>query len=209
MLRRNSDVVLALVLLALTGYAAWSTYSVVRFDRERIEVWVAPGQVQVAGLYHYRNPFSLPALLSLGVPFPVDAEHPQPGTYAIASADEAGDVLEPILPHMRNGELRFRLLMMPREERWIRVDYVQASRVLRASYILRSTREWHRPLAAGKYVLHLSPGLELAGSNYALAGQSEGEASSYSFFKTDFYPDEDWAFSWREAESIRAPGSAP
>jgi len=209
LLRRNSDLLLALVLTVVAGYAGFSAYGGIRFDRERIEVWVAPGQVQVTGLYHYRNPSYLPALLSLGVPFPVDADHPQPTACALSDADTQGDALQPIFPGTKHGELRFRVLLMPREERWIRLDYVQASRVPRATYILRTTRGWRRPLEAGNYILHLCPGLELASSSYPVAAEREGRTMTYSFARNNFYPDEDWVFSWRDAGTVRASGSAP
>jgi len=46
--------------------------------------WVTGGQIQVRGLYHYRNRFPLPLSFSLALPFPADAGHPTPSLFTIS-----------------------------------------------------------------------------------------------------------------------------
>lgn len=196
--RCNSDLLLALALIGVAVYFGCGVFPRVRFDRERIEVWATPLQIQVIGLYHYCNPSRLPALLSLGLPFPVDAEHPRPTMYSIATATKDGRIVDYIRPTERRGDVRFRVPLLPHEEKWVRVDYVQGTSVPRGTYILVTTRKWRRPLDRGDYFLHLAPGLELASTNYWLDVTTAGEKNTYSFEKTDFFPTEDWEFSWRE-----------
>jgi len=203
---RNSDLLLAVGLVGVAIYAGCNVFPQVRFDRERIEIWAAPQQIQVSGLYHYSNPSFLPALLSLGLPFPVDAQHPRPSTYSIATATEDGRIVAPIHSSERGSEVRFCVPLLPREEKWVRVDYVQRANVPSGTYILVTTREWRRPLRHGDYILHLGSGLELASTNYRPDAMVAGRLKTYSFAKTDFYPGEDWTFAWGEPARASSAG---
>jgi len=206
-IRRNSDLSLALALIGVAVYAGCNVFPQVRFDRERIEVWVAPQQIQVSGLYRYRNPFAVPAFLSLVLPFPVDPEHPRPSMYSIATATKDGTIVDYLHPTERHGEVHFRVNLLPHEEKWLRVDYVQGTSVPRGTYILMTTRKWRHPLVRGDYFLHLAPGVELASTNYRFDVALVGDTNVYSFAKTDFYPNEDWEFSWREITPSAPAGS--
>jgi hypothetical protein len=195
--KREMDLLLAFVLIALAFYLGSNVFSPVRFDREKIEVWVADGQIQVRGLYHYRNRFPLPLSFSMGLPFPVDDAHKTPSTFSISEVLADGSTAKEIAPRNYHGDIVFRLWFAPKQEKWLRVDYVQG--VLRPSgrYILLTTRKWNRPLELGEYVLHLNKGSELAASNYTLHWELEGRQGRYSFVRSNFYPGEDWNFSWR------------
>jgi hypothetical protein len=203
---RNSDLLLAVGLVGVAIYAGCNVFPRVRFDRERIEIWATPQQIQVSGLYHYSNPSFLPALFSLGLPFPVDAEHPRPSTYSIATATEDGRIVAPIRSSGRGTEVRFRLPLLPHEEKWVRVDYVQGTSLPGGTYILVTTRKWWSPLRRGDYILHLGPGLELESTNYRADAVAAGRMKTYSFAKTDFYPGEDWTFAWRESAQANSAG---
>ena len=206
LLRRYSDLLLAALLVLLAVYLNFNLYPPVRFDYERIEVWAFPGQIQVSGLYHYRNSSPLPRSFSMGLPFPVDATHGSPSSFSISESNQQGTSLEEITPAVYHGDVTFRLWFGPGEDRWVRVDYVQGARVSGGRYILLTTREWRRPLDRGDYVLHLAPGLLLSRSNYELRpGPPHG--GTYYFSRNDFYPAEDWEFTWREQPA--ATGGQP
>jgi hypothetical protein len=206
LLTRNSDLLLAVTLTVVAVYVDCDVFPQVRFDRERIEIWTAPQQIQVSGLYHYANPSRLPAFLSLGLPFPVDGDHPRPSIFAIAEATTDGRVLAQIAPIVRHGNVSFRIFLKPRADKWVRVDYIQGANVPRGRYILTSTRQWHRPLERGEYILHLALGTELVADNYPLA--PTGATNTYSFSETDFYPSEDWEFAWRKTAAGSSAGAS-
>jgi hypothetical protein len=184
--------------LIVAGVYFFSGYfTPVRFDRERIEIRVEPDRIIVTGLYHYVNPSRLPAVLSLRVPFPADDEHPSPGVYALSEASADGRVLKQIRSVDRDGKVSFRLIFRPGEGKWVRLSYVQPTRVPNGRYILKTTHAWRRPLAQGEYVIRLPRGLELASSNYPVAlTPPAGPWRVYGFSATDFLPDRDWEFSW-------------
>jgi len=184
-----------LVLAAI--YFGWNQLSLMRFDREKIEIWAFEGQVQVTGLYHYVNRSVFPASFSLGVPFPTDTEHPWPAEFHVSEVDGKGAFLKDIETRHYHGETVFRLWFWPSGERWIRLDYIQGARIPEGRYILLSTRKWGKPLQRGEYILHLADGLELTSSNYPLTPDAGRHSGSYFFSRIDFLPTKDWEFHWR------------
>lgn len=186
--------VIALFAWALSS--GFQRFSPARFDEERIEIWAFSGQVQVTGYYHYVNPSYLPASFSLSLPFPVDSMHPRPSSFSIRQVDRAGNSEKEIAVRIYHGDVVFRLGLLPKRDKWIRVDYVQGAGIDEARYILLTTRQWRRPLHRGQYILHLGAGLQLVSSNYPLAEEPSGDLKRYTFSATDFLPSQDWEFQW-------------
>lgn len=205
-LTRNADLWLAAVLTVAGIYFFSGRFTTVRFDRERIEVRVERGLIQVTGLYHYANRSRLPAVLTLGVPFPVDREHPPPATFSLSEATEQGRPLLEVFPILVGGDVRFRLFFGPGEAKWIRLDYSQPARAPQGRYLLTTTRAWRRPIASASFRLRLPHCSSLGSSNYALSDSPDsGRGTSYSFSQTNFYPDRDWEFTWKERPGCAAP----
>jgi hypothetical protein len=209
---RTGDYWLAAILAAGAIFFFSGYFTTVRFDRERIEVELRTGRIYVRGLYHYTNSSALPAALTLQVPFPVDRHHPEPDWYALYESAADGRTLASLAPGVRGGEVYFRLLFGPRESKWIRLDYEQRAGTSDGRYLLTTTRAWRHPIGQADYVLHLAPDLELASSNYAVQPEPwPGKERGYAFSKTDFYPNQDWVFSWTEPsmQTISARGGQP
>jgi hypothetical protein len=202
---RHVDLLLAFVLVTFAFYFGSNVFSPVRFDREKIEVWVTEGQIQVRGLYHYRNRFPLPLSFSLGLPFPVDEAHQTPSIFSISEVLADGATSRAIAPRNYHGNVVFRLWFAPKQEKWIRVDYVQSTLQPSGRYILLTTRKWNRPLDRAEYILHLCDGCELEASNYSLQPEAR-QPRRYFFTRSNFYPSADWAFSWRSSTPLVASG---
>lgn len=192
------DYIASVLLVVLALYLNAGVLSPVRFDQESIEVWANENQIEVRGLYHYRNLSLLPASLSFGLPFPVDHEHDRPGLFSIAEIKADGKSEQEVVPRLRHGDVVFRLFFASHEEKWVCVHYFQHTRVPAGTYILRTTRAWGRPLDHGDYTLHLGSEASLASSNYSLALDSSTAMNTYKFSRKNFYPAEDWNFAWRE-----------
>jgi len=202
---RTGDVWLAVGVTALGIYFFSGHFTTVRFDRERVEVRVGRGQIQVQGRYHYTNASRLPAVLTLKVPFPVDRDHPAPEIFSLCESDEEGRARVEIVPVVRGADVRFRLTFRPREAKWIRVDYTQRTGVRTGRYLLTTTRAWRRPIERADFVLRLPHDFEIASSNYPVGPLSvAGPWKAYSFSKTAFYPNRDWEFAWDEPRSRAA-----
>jgi hypothetical protein len=196
---RSGDYWLVVSLAALAVYFFSGYFTTVRFDRERIEIELHKGRIQVRGLYHYTNSSPLPAVLTLQVPFPVDRHHPQPHWYALCESTADGHALASLPPVSRAGQVYFRLLFRPRESKWVRLDYEQRADITEGRYLLTTTRAWRHPIGQADYILRLGPELALTSSNYGLQPEpGRGPGRVYTFSKTDFYPEQDWLFSWTE-----------
>jgi hypothetical protein len=211
-LLRNRDLGLAMSLVVIAIYFFSGYFTPVHFDREKIEVRVERGLIQVTGLYHYRNSSRLPTLLTLAVPFPIDAAHPAPVDVVLAEAAEDGRPLAEIEPSRWGRGLRFRLTFRPGEAKWIRLDYAQPTRVANGRYLLTTTQAWRRPIGRAEYLLHLPGNSQLVSSSYALAPvPAPGPGRTYAFSKTSFLPTEDWDFAWKEepARATRHEGGQP
>jgi len=204
MIAHQFDLVLALLLTVLAIFLGTNLFSPVRFDKEKIEVWVAEGQIQVRGLYHYRNRTLLPLSFSLGLPFPVDANHLAPSAFSVTEVDAAGEPLAAVNVRSYHGNNVFRLIFWPKQQKWIRLDYSQPILTERGTYILRTTRNWNQALDNGEYIIHLDKGISLASSTYALAQDPLENSGTYSFSRAQFYPGEDWSFTWQRVTDLAA-----
>lgn len=188
--RGNADVYLAIVLLVPVFYLSGNTLPGIRFDRERIDVWVFDQQVQVVGRYHYRNDSPWPQALTIGVPFPQGDGSMEPGYFALSETDATGSP-GPVIRTL-GRDRKARILFGPREDKWVKVEYIQQAWQGKGRYILTTTLDWKAPLERGEYYLHLARGLELEDSDYPL---DEG----HSFQRSYFSPEHDWRFRWRKA----------
>jgi len=191
------DFALVGVLVFLAFYAGTNAFSPVRFDQEKIEVFVEGGQIHVCGLYHYRNRLPLPVTFSLGLPFPVDSLHAAPSAYSVMEIASNGSEIHEIATRNYHGGVLFRLFFLPKHEKWVRIDYFQDVAISNGRYILQTTGAWKQPLARGEYVLHLGNKAELTSSNYALHKAPCDRELSYFFVKEDFFPAQDWEFTWK------------
>jgi hypothetical protein len=192
---RHLDLLSALILIMLAAYLGTDIFSAVRFDEEKIEVWAVDGQIQVRGLYRYKNRTILPASLSLGLPFPIDPDHSEPSTFSVNQAHATG-TSQPVSLRTYHGNKVFRLIFWPKQARWIQVDYVQGIDIESGKYILQTTRKWRQAIDHGEYILHLGNGLKLTSSTYQLEQESLDNGNTYFFSRANFYPVEDWEFTW-------------
>ena len=207
-----TDLALAAALTAGGIYFFSGHFTPVRFDLERIEVRIESRQIHVTGLYRYSNSSWAPSVLTMKVPFPVDADHPEPKGFSLSQSDERGHAIAEIVPAVRGGDVSFRQVFRPRESKWVRLDYVQQTRVDTARYILTTTQAWGRPITRADFVLYLPRDLNLASSSYPLReSATEGREKFFTFSRTDFYPDRDWVFTWAPTpvESASASGRQP
>jgi hypothetical protein len=186
---------LSLLLIAAVLPFAAGVLPTVRFTSERIDVQVYPDEIRVNGYYFYKNPFPFPVQQGFTIPFPIDKEHPEPMEVHV---ERRTPVKEEIRQRPLFGNTGFDVSFSAYEEAEIMVSYLQKTGGLNATYILKTTRPWGRPLESGVYTLY-PHGTVIVSSNYPLdlAGKTPG------FHKTGFMPDKDWQFTWRREDEKR------
>jgi len=193
-----STVAAAGVGIALFSGAA----SPVRFRSEHIVVRAGGDHIAVEGLYEYHNPAPFPTALRLGVPFPVDSDHPPPTELALDEVDGGGRSLDPLQPAVHGSDISVRFLFGPFETRRLRVRYTQPTAVPRGRYILTTTRAWGEPVEQASFELHLAHGAELVSSNYPLQQlRGLGGWARHGFERARLWPDRDWEFAWANKET--------
>jgi len=181
--------VVSLLLIAAALPFASGMLPTVWFTSERIDVHVYPEEIVVEGYYFYKNPFPFPVIQGFTIPFPVDKDHPEP---AYVLVERLLPVKENIRIRRAFGNTGFETYFSAREEVEIRVTYLQEAGGMNATYILKTTQPWVRPLEDGVYTLY-PHGTSIESSNYPieLPGKTPG------FRKASFMPDRDWQFAWR------------
>ncbi len=177
---------LAACLALLPLAAGW--VPIARFTRERIDIRVAPGAINVEGRYFYRNPLPFPIVQGLSIPVPGAPEFA--GAAKVSATDESHAVALPVA--MIAGTPRLQIRLAAFEEICVRVRYEQYASANRGRYILTTTRAWGRPLERGVYTLRADDA-EITGSNYTLVAADPG----FMFERHQFMPAMDWQFSWR------------
>jgi hypothetical protein len=161
----------------------------VHFTSERIDVHIYPDEIRVNGYYFYKNPFPFPVQQGFTIPFPIDKDHPEPMEVHV---ERRTPVKEEIRLRHLFGNTGFDAYFAAHEVAEIRVSYHQKAGGMNATYILKTTQPWGRPLESGVYTLYPHDTV-IESSNYPLdlPGKTPG------FHKTGFMPDKDWQFTWR------------
>ncbi|MEK6742605.1 MAG: hypothetical protein AABZ15_03295 [Nitrospirota bacterium] len=164
----------------------------VQFTSERIDVHIYPDEIVVDGYYLYKNPFPFPVAQGFTIPFPIDKDHPEPVDVHVERRTPGKEDIR--LRHLF-GSTGFDVSFAAHEEAEIRVTYRQKAGGMSATYILKTTQPWGRPLERGVYTLY-PHGAIIVSSNYPLdlPGKAPG------FHKTGFMPDKDWQFTWRRKD---------
>ena len=201
---RRTDLSIALAAAAAGVYLFGGWLTPVRFVAEEIEVKIDGQTIDVEGIYLYRNHAPWPALLTLGIPFPIDADHPAPFALALDEVDGTDRAIRRLTPAVRGEDVSLRLTFAAWQERRLRLRYSQLARTPRGRYLLTTTRAWRRPVEQAKLTLSLSPGHTLSASSYRLSplGTQAGW-ERLGFERTLFWPDRDWDFSWNPKELKR------
>ena len=201
-------VMLALLLaLGLTGCAreesptpeegSADALSPVRFCREYVTVEPSQGSTRVSALYYFRNDSDRPVKQGIRYPFPVDRFHLYPRVVRVW--EKNGDDLRPMGFVHRDRYVLWTMELEAREEKVVRVDYIQEIRRPRAVYIVTSTREWKRPIELAEFEFRIPAGLDSVSLSFEPDRRTvEGDTIVYYMRHTEFMPDADLVVTWKE-----------
>ena len=200
---------LAALLLALgvTGCAreesvvieedAAETLSPIRFFREYVTVEPSQGSTRVSALYYFRNDSDRRVRQGIRYPFPVDRFHLYPKVVRVW--EKTGDGLRPMGFVHRDLHAVWSMELEAREEKVVRVDYIQEIRRPRAVYIVTTTQEWKRPIDVAEFEFRIPSGLDSVRLSFEPDRRTvEGDTIVYYKKFTSFMPDEDLVVTWEE-----------
>ena len=176
-----------------------------RFVEESVALWISPGSLRVIGTYHFEGA-AKKGFLPLAYPFPDDPTLGKPRLKRVSlrtiedSKELAVDVDTSVLPW------RFGLHPNDQLAYELQVEYEQSVAADSATYVLRSTREWERPLRKCWYGVTFDTTLGDPHLNYPFQ-EARGVTTVRRFYwSTDaFLPDRDLVVRWEPAFRISQP----
>ncbi|MBX3465606.1 MAG: hypothetical protein KF878_01755 [Planctomycetes bacterium] len=179
----------ALAVTAALAALPWALGAapLVRFTRERIELHARPGALTVDGRYVYENPWPLPLVQGLDVPFAQGDGQAAPATVAAFVVD-AGGAETPLPVRWVLGRPRVSVTVPARGAVELRVRFEQVCAAGRGTYLLTTTRPWGRPLVEAEYLVRTDR-VRLVRSSLPL---DAGDRT----VRRDFLPEDDWRLEW-------------
>lgn len=199
--------ILTVVLLvaSLTGCAdessqeedAPSALSPVRFSREYVTVEPSRGSTKVSALYYFRNDSDERVRQGIQYPFPVDRFHLYPSFVRVW--EKNGNDLRPMGFVHRDRYVLWSMELDAREEKVVRVDYVQEIKRPRAVYIVTTTKEWRRPIELAEFEFRIPAELDSVSLSFEHDTRTAvGDTIVYYLKRIDFMPDADLVVTWKE-----------
>jgi hypothetical protein len=150
--------------------------------------------LHVAGEYHYINSWPIPVAQGISCPVGLSEGDILYSLVLWTVDKETGERRYiPMMPTSKGGSL-ITLRFGGGEELVLFVDYTIKLAGNRGKYLLRTTRSWDEPIRKADFYLDAGSS-RLSGSNYELDIIKDGV---YSFSRENFYPENDWEFSWEK-----------
>jgi hypothetical protein len=167
----------------------------VSFYREYVIVETARGRTRVDGTYYFRSAADEPLEIAIHYPFPVDRHHLYP--LRIGARQLVDGEWKPLGYTRSATGIDWSMAFEPREERAVRVEYVQEIRRNHAIYIVTTTKQWGRPIEVAEFEFRIPADL----SDVQLSFEPDreevrGDTTLYYMKRTDFLPDEDLTVIW-------------
>ncbi len=167
----------------------------VRFYREYVTVEPSATRTAVTALYYFRNDSDESSTVGIIYPFPVDRNHLYP--FQTKVWEERRDSFEPIGFVRGETDVRWTMSFTPREEKLIKVRYVQEISSNRAIYIVTTTKLWERPIEVAEFEFRIPASFEGVMLSFTPdRTESHGDTIVHYRRYTDFFPDENLTVSW-------------
>lgn len=182
-----------IVVLILGGFVsafALGLIPIVVFPEETIEIVINQEFIEVNASYDYTNPCPFPITQGFQLPFP--AELPDPEIVRVSIADQ----MDPIFVRQGFGGRIFEVRFAANETIRVNLYYKQSTPLHAARYILKTTKDWYRPLSKAYYILRCNAGVAGVRSNYSL--YKDGPVWKWN--RANFMPKKDWIISWANTE---------
>lgn len=167
----------------------------VRFYREYVTVEPSATRTAVTALYYFRNDSDENTTVGIIYPFPIDRNHLYP--FQTKVWEERHDTFEPIGFVRGEADVKWTMSFTPREEKLIKVRYIQEIRKRRAIYIVTTTKLWKRPIEIAEFEFRIPASFEGVELSFTPdRTESHGDTVVYYRRYTDFFPDENLTVSW-------------
>lgn len=159
----------------------------VDFYREGITITCHEREVEIEGIYYFRNLTGGTITMTIQYPFPVDAHHPFPHEIVVENYSFRKD----------SSSIYLDFSMNPREEKSIRIRYRQLHYNKSAKYILSSTQHWDYPIQQADFAVS-APQAWKTGISLEPGRKDVKEGRViYYISRRNFSPKEDLVIRWQ------------
>lgn len=169
----------------------------VTFDQERVTISIEQNRVNVLGLYYLENRSNDPAGQIIHYPFASEAGQQFPHAISVIDLDT-----QLPLPYNRTANaVVFPVTIAGAKKFAFQVEFTQTVSRPEFTYILTTTRSWHRPLEQAEFIITLAPELQLTSVNlpYDYNQTLTGDRQRYFITRKNFMPDENLVITWEGA----------
>lgn len=171
----------------------------VEFFKEEISMTVTEGEFTISGAYYFRNNTEMDKPMPIVFPFYIDdsTHYPHEISAFIINGD---DTLKLDFQENRErGSIRIRVPMKPQETAVWHLEYSQKIDKPQATYILKSTQVWGKPLEEALYKIDIPDNIDI---DYIWADVDSvtcvSNRETLWIHKTEYMPFNDMTIKWKK-----------
>ena len=198
--RLTSAVFLIVIIVAGFGICRGQpgVKSPVEFFKEEISMYIGAGEFSIHGLYYFRNNTDSDKPMPVVFPFHIDDSTHFP--HEIKAFKSAGRDLETLYfkENRERGSISISIPMKPRETTNWGLYYTQKIDKPQATYILKSTRIWGKPLEEALYKIYIPKNFDVDYIWADVDSVTQHENQEVLWIdKTEYMPFDDMTIKWK------------
>ena len=167
-----------------------------RFVEETVTLWIGRTEMRVVGNYRFEGR-AADGFLPLIYPFPEDSTLGPPQLLHASLSGEPGSGLQKVDAEVGALPWRFGLHPKAAESYGLNVEYRQPLAGRSATYVLRSTLDWGRPLRNATFEVFVDSSLGNPRFKLPFVRQDDvDERRHFTYSASPFFPDRDLVVRW-------------
>jgi hypothetical protein len=170
----------------------------IEFYKEEISMIINDGEFSISGTYYFRNNTEMDKPMPIVFPFHIDDSTHYPHEITAFSIDGDEKIKLDFRENRERGSIRISIPMKPKEITVWRLEYAQRIDKPQATYILKSTRAWGKPLEEALYKIDIPDNIDV---DYIWADVDSVTANDKReilwIHKTEYMPFNDMTIKWK------------
>ncbi|UCC79511.1 MAG: hypothetical protein JSW64_14795 [Candidatus Zixiibacteriota bacterium] len=171
----------------------------VEFYKEEISMTINNGDFTISGIYYFRNNTEMDKPMPIVFPFYIDDSTHYPHEITAFALNGEEKIKLDYQENKERGSIRIGIPMKPKEITVWRLEYTQKIDKPQATYILKSTEAWGRPLGEALYKIDIPCSIDV---DYIWADVDSVTANNNRetlwIHKTEYMPFKDMTIKWKD-----------
>ncbi len=199
--RLTSAVCIALTISVFSGlsFSQSRMNMPLEFYKEEISMTINNGEFIISGTYYFRNNTDSDRPMPVVFPFYIDDSTHYPHEISAFSIDGDDTFKLDFQENKERGSIRIVIPMKPKAISVWRLEYTQKIDKPRATYILKSTQAWGKPLEEALYKIDIPDNIDI---DYIWADVDSITTTENReilwIHKTEYMPFKDMIIKWKE-----------